>query len=186
MEFLRRREPHHPKFACALFLGRRCRKAALHKRHCWLSRRRVEFIDVYIGLGELRLEVDATTAVAISFGLRSNDVLLGFNTQRALELKRRFGISYLALARIRQAGDLVSPAARADRGSARVAGAGSIRGLMRRGAQQLMAYAARISTLPIDALMLSDFSRADAKRVTLATFLTNLLSIFSGNSFIIP
>ena len=94
MEFLRRREPHHPKFACALFLGGRCRKAALHKRLCWLSRRRVEFIDAYIGLGELRLDVDATTAVAISFGLRSNDVLLGFNTQRALELKRRFGISY--------------------------------------------------------------------------------------------
>ena len=95
MEFLRRRELHHPKFACALFLGGRYRKAALHKRLCWLSRRRVEFIDAYIGLGELRLDVDATTAAAISFGLRSNDVLLGFNTQSALELKRRFGISSL-------------------------------------------------------------------------------------------
>ena len=50
----------------------------------------------------------------------------------------------------------------------------------------MMTYAERISTLPIDALMLYDLSRADAKRATLATFLANLLRIFSGNSFIIP
>ena len=96
---LRRRKLNHPKCARALLLGGRCREAALHKRLSWLSRRRVEFTDAHIGVDELRLDVDATTVNAISFGLRalgfglcSNGALLSLITHRALELKRRFGV----------------------------------------------------------------------------------------------
>ena len=119
MEFLRRREPHHPKFACALFLGGRCRKAALQKSLCWLSRRRVEFTDAHNGVGELRLDVDSTTAFALKLGLDVSGAFLGFVEPRfdggaqsalflalfALELKRRFGVPCALWPRFWQAGD---------------------------------------------------------------------------------
>ena len=50
----------------------------------------------------------------------------------------------------------------------------------------MTANAARILVLPIDALVLSNFSRADTKRATLAAFLAILLRTSSGNSSIIP